>query len=290
MPIEIKMPALSPTMEEGTLAKWLVKEGDSVKSGDIMAEIETDKATMEFEAVDEGTIQKIVVAEGTDGVKVGAVIAILAGDDEDGKAPADKAETPKPVDDPTQDTPEDPNKPAKDEAAQASKPTGDEDHGRPASADASTAKAAPAPQPTGDGQRVKASPLARRIAAEKGIELGALTGSGPGGRVIKADVEGAKAGAAPAKPAETTKGETKPTEAAEAKSDGGVCSGCCTCRSQGGLVRREHSALGREALQCAQDDRPAADRIEADDPAHLPDGRCAARRAAEVAWRPQQGA
>ena len=89
MPIELKMPALSPTMEEGTLAKWLVKEGDEVKSGDILAEIETDKATMEFEAVDEGTIAKILVAEGTEGVKVGAPIAILAGEGEDaGKAAA----------------------------------------------------------------------------------------------------------------------------------------------------------------------------------------------------------
>ena len=86
MPIELKMPALSPTMEEGTLAKWLVKEGDAVKSGDVLAEIETDKATMEFEAVDEGTVSKIVVPEGTDGVKVGAVIALIAGDDEDASA------------------------------------------------------------------------------------------------------------------------------------------------------------------------------------------------------------
>src|SRR6187200_2955757 len=94
MPIELKMPALSPTMEEGTLAKWLVKEGDEVKSGDILAEIETDKATMEFEAVDEGKIAKILVAEGTDGVKVGAPIAILAGEGEDvSEAAAPKADT-----------------------------------------------------------------------------------------------------------------------------------------------------------------------------------------------------
>ena len=98
MPIELKMPALSPTMEEGTLAKWLVKEGDTVKSGDVLAEIETDKATMEFEAVDEGTVSKIVVPEGTDGVKVGAVIALIAGEDEDASAaasaPTPKAEAP----------------------------------------------------------------------------------------------------------------------------------------------------------------------------------------------------
>src|SRR4051794_18791694 len=99
MPIELKMPALSPTMEEGTLAKWLVKEGDTVKSGDVLAEIETDKATMEFEAVDEGTISQIVVPEGTDGVKVGAVIALITGEDEDASAaPAPKA---KPVEQPS---------------------------------------------------------------------------------------------------------------------------------------------------------------------------------------------
>lgn len=212
MPIEIKMPALSPTMEEGTLAKWLVKEGDSVASGDILAEIETDKATMEFEAVDEGTISKIVVAEGTDGVKVGAVIAILAGEDEEA---APEAETPKPAEDPTKDTPADPNKPADDSAAQASKPTGDEDHGRPADAGPASgaSAAAPAQKPDGDGQRVKASPLARRIAAEKGIELSQLTGSGPAGRIVKADVEGAKSGAAPVKAAEAPKGEAKPAPA-----------------------------------------------------------------------------
>ena len=93
MPIEIKMPALSPTMEEGTLAKWLVKEGDTVKSGDILAEIETDKATMEFETIDEGTVTKLLVAEGSDGVKVGEVILILAGEDEDASAAAPKADT-----------------------------------------------------------------------------------------------------------------------------------------------------------------------------------------------------
>ena len=214
MPIEIKMPALSPTMEEGTLAKWLVKEGDTVSSGDIMAEIETDKATMEFEAVDEGTIQKIVVPEGTDGVKVGAVIAILAGEDEAGDEAAEQ-ETPKPVEDLTEDTPEDPNKPGDDKAAQASKPTGDEDHGRPADAGPASGASAspPAQKPAGDGQRVKSSPLARRIASEKGIDLSALTGSGPGGRIVKADVEGAKPGVAPAKAAEAPAGEARPVAA-----------------------------------------------------------------------------
>ncbi|HEX4693078.1 pyruvate dehydrogenase complex dihydrolipoamide acetyltransferase [Sphingomonas sp.] len=185
MPIEIKMPALSPTMEEGTLAKWLVKAGDSVKSGDLMAEIETDKATMEFEAVDEGVIAEIVVPEGTDGVKVGAVIAILAVEGENASAapkaaPNAEANTPSPLG---------------GEGAEA-KPMAGEGQSQ-----ASTPAASPSPRPSpqrGEGERVKASPLARRIAAEKGIEISALTGSGPNGRIVKADVEGAKPGAAPA--------------------------------------------------------------------------------------------
>jgi pyruvate dehydrogenase E2 component (dihydrolipoamide acetyltransferase) len=184
MSIEIKMPALSPTMEEGTLAKWLVKEGDSVKSGDLLAEIETDKATMEFEAVDEGRIAKIVVAEGTDGVKVGSVIAVLAEDGEDaGSVEAPKAEAPKAASAPQPER-------KLDEAA---------DHGLPPqdSAKSNVPDARPA-APAQDGDRVKASPLARRIAAEKGVELSSLTGSGPNGRIVKADVEGAKPGAAPA--------------------------------------------------------------------------------------------
>ncbi|KQM28654.1 MULTISPECIES: pyruvate dehydrogenase complex dihydrolipoamide acetyltransferase [unclassified Sphingomonas] len=173
MPIEIKMPALSPTMEEGTLAKWLVKEGDTVKSGDIMAEIETDKATMEFEAVDEGTIGKVLIAEGTDNVKVGAVIAILLEEGEDassiGSAPA-KADAPK------------------EEAPKAE-----------AAAPAPEAKPAPAaPAASSDGSRVKASPLARRIAADKGLDLSGVTGSGPNGRIVKVDVESAKPGQASA--------------------------------------------------------------------------------------------
>ena len=189
MSIEIKMPALSPTMEEGTLAKWLVKEGDAVKSGDIMAEIETDKATMEFEAVDEGTIAKILVAEGTDNVAVGAVIAILAEDGEDAndiESPA-KSETPEPAakESEAKPDPADPNKtgaeakPAERTQAQA------EDHGKPS-----------APTPRSDGARVKASPLARRIAAEQGLDLGSVSGSGPNGRIVKADVEGATPAAA----------------------------------------------------------------------------------------------
>lgn len=169
MPIEIKMPALSPTMEEGTLAKWLVKEGDTVSSGDIMAEIETDKATMEFEAVDEGTIVSISVPEGTEGVKVGTVIAVLASEDEDSSAkPEPKAAAAKPAQ-------------AEPVAAAAPAPT-------PAASPAIAAK---------QGDRVIASPLAKRIAEQKGVDLKAVKGSGPNGRIVKADVEAAQPGTAP---------------------------------------------------------------------------------------------
>ncbi|SBV33025.1 Dihydrolipoyllysine-residue acetyltransferase component of pyruvate dehydrogenase complex [uncultured Sphingopyxis sp.] len=180
MPIELKMPALSPTMEEGTLAKWLVKEGDEVKSGDLLAEIETDKATMEFEAVDEGVIAQILVAEGTDNVKVGTVIAVIAGEGEDASAakaaPAaePKAETPAPAS--AKDV-----APAEAGAAPVSAPT----PAVPASAGT-----------TKDGDRIKASPLAKRLAAEQGIDLKGVTGTGPGGRIVKADLEGAPKGAA----------------------------------------------------------------------------------------------
>jgi pyruvate dehydrogenase E2 component (dihydrolipoamide acetyltransferase) len=172
MPIEIKMPALSPTMEEGTLAKWLVKEGDTVKSGDILAEIETDKATMEFETIDEGTIQKLLVPEGTDGVKVGAPILILAGEGDDASAPAPKADS----------------APAAKAAAAPQK--------EPEVAAKAEAPAAPKSAPAASGDRVKASPLARRIAEQQGIDLTSVTGSGPNGRVVKADLEGVQPGQA----------------------------------------------------------------------------------------------
>ena len=176
MPISIKMPALSPTMEEGTLAKWLIKVGDKVASGDIMAEIETDKATMEFEAVDEGIVTAISVAEGTEGVKVGTVIATLAGEDEDASAaPAAK-----------------PAAAAKADPAPAA--TAAPIAAAPVSAPAPVA----APAASASGDRVIASPLAKRIAAEKGIDLAQIKGTGPGGRIVKADVEGATPGAAPA--------------------------------------------------------------------------------------------
>ena len=201
MPISIKMPALSPTMEEGTLAKWLIKVGDKVASGDIMAEIETDKATMEFEAVDEGTVTAISVAEGTEGVKVGTVIATLAEEGEDASAAPAAVAAPK---------------------AQASSPT--PVRAEPVEAPPSTSTQAPSPEvksgpSTSSGQtggdRVIASPLAKRIAADKGIDLSTIKGTGPGGRIVKADVEGATSGAASAKPAAAT---AAPAPAAAASS------------------------------------------------------------------------
>ncbi|MFN5245057.1 MAG: pyruvate dehydrogenase complex dihydrolipoamide acetyltransferase [Novosphingobium sp.] len=195
MPIEIKMPALSPTMEEGTLAKWLVKVGDKVSSGDIMAEIETDKATMEFEAVDEGTIVAISVPEGSEGVKVGAVIATLATDDEDAAPVASKAAAPAP----------------KAEAAPAPAPVA----AAPAPAPA-PAPVAAAPNASGD-DRVVASPLAKRLAAELGVDLSRVTGTGPNGRIVKADIEAAAGGtAAPAIAAPTAAPVAAATPAAPA--------------------------------------------------------------------------
>jgi len=187
MPIEILMPALSPTMEEGTLSKWLVKEGDTVNSGDLLAEIETDKATMEVEAVEEGTVAKLLVAGGTEGVKVNAPIAILLEEDEDASAlegyvaggvvSAPKAES----------------APAPQAAAPAPK--------------TEAPKAAPTAAPS--GERLKASPLAKRLAAEAGLDIGSIAGSGPAGRIIKADVETAKSGGA-AKAAPVTSTELGP--------------------------------------------------------------------------------
>jgi pyruvate/2-oxoglutarate dehydrogenase complex dihydrolipoamide acyltransferase (E2) component len=222
MPTELKMPALSPTMEEGTLAKWLVKVGDTVKSGDLMAEIETDKATMEFEAVDEGVITDILVAEGTDGVKVGAVIALIQGED-DGPAPAPKVAVPA--------------------AATAPKPEPEVVAATPAPA------VAPAKS---SGDRVKASPLAKRIAAEKGVDLTSVTGTGPNGRIVKADLDGAKEGARPAPGATATQTASTPTPAA------------------------------------AIDTGIPHDRVQTDCSAYLFDRRCPPRRAAQAARRAQR--
>jgi pyruvate dehydrogenase E2 component (dihydrolipoamide acetyltransferase) len=196
MPIELKMPALSPTMEEGTLAKWLVKEGDKVASGDILAEIETDKATMEFEAVDEGTVAKILVPEGSEGVKVGAPIAILAGEGEDAsKIPSPQRGegqgegAPRPDEPTAGGSPSSPPSPPREEGAKASAPP-------KAPVETPPASAAPA-APRAEGERVKASPLARRLAQAQGIDLSSVHGSGPGGRIVRADIDAA-AGKAPA--------------------------------------------------------------------------------------------
>ncbi len=184
MPVDILMPALSPTMEKGNLAKWLKKEGDKVKPGDVIAEIETDKATMEYEAIDEGTLARIVVPAGTQDVPVNQLIAVLAEDGEDVKAAA----------------------------ATAGKTAAPPKAAAPAAAPAVTA--APAvqkPEPpamAGDGsrgaQRVFSSPLARRLAKDAGIDLARIQGSGPHGRIIARDVEAARSGHAPAPPAPLT--------------------------------------------------------------------------------------
>ncbi len=188
MSINILMPALSPTMTEGKLAKWHVKVGDSVKSGQVICEIETDKATMEVEAVDEGKIGQIVVPEGAEGVAVNAVIAILLEEGETavpGGAATAPAAAPKPA-----AAPAPPTAPKPAAAAPAA----------PAPAAPAPAAQAPAAKPaaTPSGGRIFASPLAKRIAAEKGLDLSRITGSGPNGRIVKADVESAKPGAAPA--------------------------------------------------------------------------------------------
>ncbi|MCC7394556.1 MAG: pyruvate dehydrogenase complex dihydrolipoamide acetyltransferase [Sphingomonadaceae bacterium] len=203
MAIELKMPALSPTMEEGTLAKWLVKEGDSVTSGDLLAEIETDKATMEFEAVDEGVVSKILVAEGTEGVKVGSVIALIGSDASDVASGAN---------------------------APAAAPT---PAATPAPAPTPVPIATPAPAPiapatsVASGARIKASPLAKRIAATRGVDLASLSGSGPNGRIIKADVEaaGSATAAVPLAPAATAApiaASAAPVTAASAIPDFGI--------------------------------------------------------------------
>ena len=184
MPTPIKMPALSPTMEEGTLARWLIKPGDKVSAGDIMAEIETDKATMEFEAVDEGTLASIAVEEGSEGVKVGTVIAMLAEEGED----VDEAAKASPA--------------GGESAEQAREEKVEEEERRTEEAPSTPAKSSPAPTasastnsaPAPSGDRIVASPLAKRIAEQKGLDLSGVQGSGPNGRIVKADVENAEPG------------------------------------------------------------------------------------------------
>jgi pyruvate dehydrogenase E2 component (dihydrolipoamide acetyltransferase) len=188
MPINITMPALSPTMEEGNLAKWLVKEGDKVSPGDVIAEIETDKATMEVEAVDEGTVAKLVVPAGTEGVKVNAVIAILAAEGEDAGAAAKGSEA----------------APAKAEAPKtvaAEAPKAETAKAEAVATPAASKLAGNGAAPATAGERTFASPLARRIAKDAGVDVAVVTGSGPHGRVVKADVEAAIAGGGVAKAA-----------------------------------------------------------------------------------------
>ena len=200
MPINILMPALSPTMEKGNLAKWLKKEGDKVKSGDVIAEIETDKATMEVEAVDEGTVARIVVPAGTEGVKVNALIAVLAADGEDVATAAKGNGAAAPA-----------------SAAKAEAPAPAAPVAAPAPAAAPAAPAAPtAPAAAGDGKRVFSSPLARRLAREAGIDLSAIAGTGPYGRVVKKDVETAVSGGT-AKPAAAPAAAQAPAAAPLAK-------------------------------------------------------------------------
>lgn len=187
MPIKVTMPALSPTMEEGNLSKWNVKEGDKIEPGDVIAEIETDKATMEVEAADEGTVAKIVVPEGTQGVKVNSLIAILA---EEGESAADAI---KAVEGGA-------SAPAK---AQASAPSSPAVAGVPSTPSALT-PVAPVAAPKDAGSRIFASPLARRLASQDGLDLAAISGTGPHGRIVKRDVDAALAGGGATKVAPST--------------------------------------------------------------------------------------
>jgi len=210
MPIEILMPALSPTMEEGTLTKWLVKEGDDVNSGDVLAEIETDKATMEIEAVEEGVVASILVAEGTAGVKVNAPIAVLLEDGEDKSAmdgyvagaanpvaaappsAPERGTSPREAGGGIPSSTSASNVPPPQSGGGGTPPTGGGSEGEPKL------------QVENSGQRIKASPLAKRMAKEKGLDLAQITGSGPNGRIVKADIENAGAQAAAPAPAATT--------------------------------------------------------------------------------------
>ncbi|HZO45193.1 MAG TPA: pyruvate dehydrogenase complex dihydrolipoamide acetyltransferase [Xanthobacteraceae bacterium] len=194
MPVNILMPALSPTMEKGNLARWLKKEGDAVKAGDVIAEIETDKATMEYESIDDGVLAKIVVPEGTQDVPVNQLIAVLAAEGEDAKAAAASAGKTAPA---KEKTPE----PAKPAAA------------TPAAAQPSTAPQASAPAAAHGANRVFASPLARRLAKDAGVDVARIQGSGPHGRIIARDVEAAKSGKGLAPSAGATAGTSLSVQA-----------------------------------------------------------------------------
>jgi len=243
MALDIKMPALSPTMEEGTLAKWLVKVGDTVTSGDVMAEIETDKATMEFEAVDEGVIAEILIAEGTEGVKVGAVIARLAVEGDEAapapvSAPASAPAAEAPAADGPAATPT-ARKLAELNGVDLASLTGSGPKGKITKEDVEAAigsggvsaspapapAAAPAPAPTASGERIIASPLAKRIAADKGIDLALVQGTGPNGRIVKEDVDSFTPGAvapAPVAAASAPAPAAAPTPAPAPAIEGGA--------------------------------------------------------------------
>ncbi len=238
MATQILMPALSPTMEEGTLAKWLVKEGDTVQSGDLLAEIETDKATMEFEAVDEGIVGKLLVDEGAL-VKVNAPIAVLVEEGEsvgDVEAPAAPAAASAPVDAP----------------AEAAKP-------------APQVSAAPADK----GTRIFASPLARRIAADKGLDLATIAGSGPRGRIVKADVEAAR----PAQATAPAAAAPAPTLPAGPGADAVLAA----------YADRDYTEITLDGMRKTIAARlTAPHRGQADDPAFLPAPRHPPRRPARL--------
>jgi pyruvate dehydrogenase E2 component (dihydrolipoamide acetyltransferase) len=228
MPVNILMPALSPTMEKGNLAKWLKKEGDTIKSGDVIAEIETDKATMEVEAVDEGVLAKIVVPEGTNDVPVNELIALIAGEGEDPKAVSaggSAAPAPAPA---AQAAPSSTQAPAPKPNTETA-PAGQMSHARVDQAPEGPAKpagqASGGAKPNGAAERVFASPLARRVAKDAGLDLAAVQGSGPHGRIVQSDVQAAIAGGgakpaaaqpaaagpgAPAKPAQAPAGTPAP--------------------------------------------------------------------------------
>jgi pyruvate dehydrogenase E2 component (dihydrolipoamide acetyltransferase) len=209
MPVKITMPALSPTMEEGNMGQWFKKEGDSVAAGDLLAEIETDKATMELEAIDDGTLAKIVVAEGTENVPVNAIIAVVLEEGEDASAlDGMDLSAPAPAAAPAQ-------APAAAPAAAGPEP-------EPEAATPAPAPSAPAAPVREAGERIKASPLARRMAAQAGLDLAVISGSGPSGRIVKADIETAIAsgGAASAALAPAAEAKARSAPAARASREG----------------------------------------------------------------------
>ena len=277
MPINVLMPALSPTMEKGNLAKWLKKEGDPIKSGDVLAEIETDKATMEVEAIDEGVLAKILVPEGTADVPVNDLIAIIAAEGEDvaaaaaggaPKAASNGAANPEPKAEPSA-------------AAQNTTPGG----GHMAYERVNAAPEGAQPGGTSQaasGSRVFASPLARRIAKQEGVELGAVQGSGPHGRIMARDVQAAKVAGATKAPAPQAAAEAPKRQLPPRGRPRGWRTGRPHHRSGRGLLR-QGSLRGRAEQRHAQDHRQAPHRGDAGRPAFLPDGGLRTRRADEAA-------